>query len=213
MNQAYCQWTGYAVDELLAMTIFDVEALESREEALGRIGAIIEQGADRFESRHRCKDDRVIDVEVSINYTTIQGGRFFVFLRDITAKKQAENALRKAKAMAEAASRAKSEFVANMSYEIRTPMNALIGMIHLAMDTDLTPRQRDYLKKARASSGLLLGIINDILDYSKIESGCLELESVDFNVEEVFRHLRACLEIISGRPQPEEHKMNLCLSD
>ena len=89
-----------------------------------------------------------------------------------------------AKEAAEDATRAKSEFLANMSHEIRTPMNAIMGMAHLALKTDLTPKQHDYLKKVDISARSLLGIINDILDFSKIEAGKLDMEAVDFQLED-----------------------------
>ena len=90
---------------------------------------------------------------------------------------------------AEDATKSKSEFLANMSHEIRTPMNAIMGMAHLAMKTDLTAKQYDYLKKVDISARSLLGIINDILDFSKIEAGKMDMESVDFQLEDTLDNI------------------------
>ncbi len=94
VNDAYCRLIGYSRDELLNMRISDVESAERPEETAARIQRIMETGGDRFETRHRCKDGRIIDIEVSVNHTEVGGGQLFVFLRDITERKRAEEALR-----------------------------------------------------------------------------------------------------------------------
>jgi PAS domain S-box-containing protein len=114
---------------------------------------------------------------------------FCAFIRDISERREREQKLVTANVMAEAANIAKSEFLANMSHEIRTPMSAVIGMAYLALRTELTPKQHDYISKIHRAALTLLGIINDILDFSKIEAGRLEVEAIPFALEDVLANV------------------------
>nr|WP_239057791.1 response regulator [Pseudodesulfovibrio sp. JC047] len=126
---------------------------------------------------------------------------------EIHIRKQTEKAIIDAKEAAEEATKAKSEFLANMSHEIRTPMNAIIGMTHLTKMTDLSATQKDYLNKIDISAKSLLGIINDVLDMSKIEAGMLRVESVGFSINQVLEQLTT---IIS--PRASEKKLEFLIN-
>lgn len=115
--------------------------------------------------------------------------RIFGIHLDISESKHMEQTLKEAKDTAEAATKAKSDFLSNMSHEIRTPMNAIIGMSYLALETELDGKQRNYIEKVHRSAESLLGIINDILDFSKIEAGKLDIEQIEFLLEDVLHNL------------------------
>jgi PAS domain S-box-containing protein len=134
---------------------------------------------------HHARSGRRYDVHLQVQPVTNEEGsleNFIVMETDITSRVEVEQQLRRAKAEADSASRAKSEFLASMSHEIRTPMNGVIGMTSLLNETDLTAEQRDYVQTIRTSGDALLSIINEILDFSKIESGRMELEKHPFEL-------------------------------
>ena len=176
---------GYSAEEMLGnsmLNLFPPEQVDEEKSILEHIAH--GQRVSHFETVRIRKDGSPIDVSVTLSPIFDDLGNVIgasKIARDITLSKQLERELNIAKQAAEAASRSKGEFLANMSHEIRTPMNAIIGLTRLAAETELTPKQQDYLHKIQASSQALLVILNDILDLSKIESGRMEIERIEFD--------------------------------
>jgi PAS domain S-box-containing protein len=187
-NQGAENLFGYTAEETLGKHITLLFVASHRADYLKSLSKIRRQEhIERFESTRVGKNGIPIDVSVilsPIRDTLGQLQGVSAIYRDITASKRADAELVKAKEAAEAASRAKSTFLATMSHEIRTPMNGILGMTELVLDSELTAEQRDNLELVHLSAESLLTVINDILDFSKIEAGKLEFESIPFDLRD-----------------------------
>ncbi len=187
-NEAFSSITGYSIPEILGRNCKFLQGPLTEQQTVNQIRLAL-KNANHFsgEILNYRKDGNTFWNELTISPLWNEQGKLSHFVgvtRDITDRKWAEQVVRQAQASAEASSRAKSEFLANMSHEIRTPMNGIIGMTELALDTELTANQREYLESVKVSADTLLTVINDILDFSKIEAGKLDLDPVEFDLRE-----------------------------
>ncbi|MEX2044669.1 MAG: ATP-binding protein [Opitutus sp.] len=186
-NEAFCRMMEYELQEIVGRKSVDfLTGPETNPLNSASINAAIAQGTG-ISTDGVCysKSGRKYHLHIELQPVRAAGGElenFITVATDITARVETELQLRRAKAEADDASLAKSEFLASMSHEIRTPMNGVIGMTSLLMETPLTAEQRDFANTIRTSSEALLTIINDILDFSKIESGRMELECAPFEL-------------------------------
>jgi PAS domain S-box-containing protein len=185
LNPAWESTLGFTLDELCAYPYLHFVHPDDQQATIAEVQRISE-GIDTvsFENRYRCKDGSYRWLLWTAT-PFLALGAIYAAARDITDRKRSEESIRKLKEDAEAANRSKSDFLAQMSHEIRTPMNAIIGMADLLWDTPLTAEQRQYVRIFRRAGTNLLNLLNDILDLSKIESGHVELEHIDFDLSEL----------------------------
>jgi PAS domain S-box-containing protein len=172
VNDAYCNLVGYSREELLNMSVRNVEAIETAEDTIQHIQRMVELGSDRFETRHRCKDGMIVDIEVSANYMDTKGGRFFVFLRDITGRKKLDEL--------------KDEFIGLVSHEMRTPLTVIIGALHtiLTEETRLSAEERSQLlQDAVWEAESLSHLLSNLLELSRAQSERLLLHRESINIE------------------------------
>ena len=186
VNRGAEKQVGYTQDELVTMTPVDLKPEFDEQQFRAILSPLLanEKSSITFETLHRHKDGHSIPVEISLQYIPRENeaGHFIAIVRDVTERRQIQDALLKAKSEAEQASRAKSAFLAAMSHEIRTPMNGVIGMVEILAHSKLDEDQADAIATIRDSAFSLLGLIDDILDFSKIEAGRLELERLPVSV-------------------------------
>jgi len=187
VNESYSRLTGRRLTEVAHRPLIELLASpEGDPTAVERIStALFEREPVTTDVVQLAVDDRRFHVHLDVQPVISEEGvveNFIAIETDITARVETEQSLRRAKADADAASRAKSDFLASMSHEIRTPMNGVIGMTSLLLETELSAEQRDFVSTIRTSGDALLSIINEILDFSKIESGKMELEQQPFEL-------------------------------
>lgn len=187
-NQAALDYYGYPKDVLLSKTLHDITAMDTKAVAE-------EQAKSKAENRnhlylqHKLANGSICDVEVYSSIIQVKSLKLkYCIIFDITKRRKVEKELQKAKEMAEEANKVKTFFISNVSHEIRTPLNAIIGLTDIIVqDENLSSEQKENMQSIKYSSDHLLGVINDVLDFSKLEAGKVSLEKVDFEVHQLVK--------------------------
>lgn len=193
-NNSYIEMTGFSREELLQKSCIELTAPQDVERSRQAMSDVMTKGAvTNFEKTCVVKDGRQIIITMSMVLMPDKK-RILASTKDITQSRKMQEELIEAKEAAERANDAKGLFLANMSHEIRTPLNGIMGLTELVLMSNLEPKQYDYLSKVQKSSKALLSIINDILDYSKIEAGKLDLEHISFDPQALFETVTSLFE-------------------
>ncbi|MEY4738185.1 MAG: hypothetical protein RL302_2504 [Pseudomonadota bacterium] len=196
VNAAFTRMLGYSLEELNTMSYWDITPPDYADQEAIQLDHLRTKGAyGPYQKEYIHRDGHRFPVRLNGIQLRDAHGEAYIWsiIEDITEQKAHEAKLTEASHAAQAASVAKSQFLANMSHEIRTPMNAITGLLNLLQTTELTHRQRDYASKAEGATQSLLGLLNDILDLSKVDAGKMSLENLPFRPDTVMRELSVVL--------------------
>ena len=203
-NKAAAEYYGYSREQLLNMKISDINKL-SKEQISTIVKDISEKKVSRIIGKHQLANGEFRNVEIFSGPFTVNGKtKLISIIHDITERLENEKALSEAKEAAESANKAKDEFLANISHEVRTPLNGVMGMLQLLQVAELNNEQQLCVTTALQSSRNLLKVLNDVLDFTKIEAGKMELYNEQFELAEL---IKQCLELF--KIQAEEKKLQL----